>query len=76
MIIIKHTRGSRRAASRATATAAVPVLAVLPFRLVEAAWGLVEVMLVVLVCNRRGCVSRAAAAPIAIPMYLKNIIMR
>ena len=59
MIIIKHTRGSRRAASRATATAAVPVL---PFRLVEAAWGLVEVMLVVLVCSRRGCASQAVAA--------------
>ena len=73
MIIIKHTRGSRRAASRATATAAVPVLL---FRLVEAAWGLVEVMLVMLVCSRRGCVSRAAAAPIAVPMYLKNIVMR
>ena len=45
--------------SRATAAAAVPVLL---FQLVEAAWGLVEVMLVVLVCGHRGRVSQAVAA--------------
>ena len=58
----KNTCGLRHVASRATAAAAVPVL---PFQLIEAAWGLVEVMLV---CGRRGCASQAvaAAAPIAI----------
>ena len=39
-----------------------------PFRLFEAAWGLVEVILAVLVCGRCGRASQAvaAAAPIAV----------
>ena len=46
-------------------TAAAPVL---PNRPVEMAWGLVEVMLVVLVCSHHGCASQAvaAAAPIVV----------
>ena len=59
----------RRVASRvpaATITAAAAPVS--PFRLVEVAWVLVEVMLAVLVCGHCGRASQAvaAAAPIAV----------